>query len=134
LAPGAKLSRQTNIGWLGALMFGSKKTQLLSSGAQALAVITDVSHAKVAGITIARNYNYKLDLTLMVRPDDGAYFEAHVADYFSQYAQPSVGDQLRVRYDPQDHSCVEIDTAAIAAEPNVLAIDLASAAVETPVA
>ena len=97
-------------------MFGSKKTQLLSDGAQALAVITDVSYAKVAGMTIARNYNYKLDLTLMVRPDDGAYFEAHVADYFSQYAQPSVGDQLRVRYDPQDHSRVEIDSAAIAAD------------------
>jgi hypothetical protein len=101
---------------LGALMFGSKKTQLLSGGAQALAVITDVSYAKVAGMTIARNYNYKLDLTLMVRPDEGAYFEAHVADYFSQYAQPSVGDQLRVRYDPQDHSRVEIDTTAIAAD------------------
>ena len=97
-------------------MFGPKKTQLLSDGAQALAVITEVSYAKVAGMTIARNYNYKLDLTLMVRPDDGAYFEAHVADYFSQYAQPSVGDQLRVRYDPHDHSRVEIDTAAIAAD------------------
>jgi hypothetical protein len=89
-------------------MFGSKKTQPLSGGAQALAVITDVSYAKEAGMTIARNYNYKLDLTLMVRPADGAFFEAHVSDYFSQYAKPSVGDQLTVRYDPQDHSCVEI--------------------------
>jgi hypothetical protein len=96
-------------------MFGSKKTQLLSDGAQALAVITDVSYAKVAGMTIARNYNYKLDLTLMVRPDDGPYFEAHVSDYFSQYAQPSVGDQLRVRYDPEDHSRIEIDNAAVEA-------------------
>jgi hypothetical protein len=97
-------------------MFGSKKKHILGDGAQAMAVVTDVNYAKVAGMTVASNYNYKLDLTLMVRPDDGAAFEAHVSGYFSQYAQPSVGDQFWVRYDPKDRSRVEIDEARIAAD------------------
>ncbi len=51
-------------------MLGSKKKHILTEGAEAMAVVTDVNYAKVAGMTIARNYNYKLDLTLMVRPDN----------------------------------------------------------------
>jgi hypothetical protein len=98
-------------------MFGSKKKHILDDGAQALAVVTNVDYAKVlGGMTVARNYNYKLDLALMVRPDNDAPFEAHVQGYFSQFAQPSVGDQMWVRYDPDDHTNVEIDTAKIAAD------------------
>jgi hypothetical protein len=97
-------------------MFGSKKTRILADGEKALAIVTAVDYAKVAGMTIARNYNYKLDLTLMVRPDDEAPFEAHVADYFSQYSQPSVGAQFWVRYDPEDRTHVEIDTAQVNAD------------------
>jgi hypothetical protein len=89
---------------------------MLSDGAQALAVVTDVNYAKVAGMAVASNYNYKLALTLMVRPDNEAPFEARVAGYFSQYAQPSVGEQFWVRYDAHDHSRVMIDTARIAAD------------------
>lgn len=96
-------------------MLGSKKKHILTEGAQAMAVVTAVNYAKVAGMTIARNYNYKLDLTLMVRPDNDTAFESHVSDYFSQYSQPSIGDQFWVRYDPDDKSKVEIDTAKIAA-------------------
>jgi hypothetical protein len=96
-------------------MFGSKKKNLMTHGASAIGVVTNVEYAKVAGMTVARNYNYKLDLTLMVRPDDGAPFEGHVSGYFAQFSQPSVGDQFWVRYDPDDHSKVEIDTAKIAA-------------------
>jgi hypothetical protein len=98
-------------------MFGSKKKHILTEGAQALAVVTKVDYATVlGGMTVARDYNYKLDLTLMVRPDNEAPFEAHVQGYFSQFAQPSVGDQLYVRYNPDDHEHVEIDTAKIAAD------------------
>jgi hypothetical protein len=96
-------------------MFGSKKKNILTQGASAIGVVTDVEYAKVAGMTVAQNYNYKLDLTLMVRPDNQAPFEAHVKGYFAQFSQPSVGDQFWVRYDPEDHSKVEIDTAKIAA-------------------
>lgn len=108
-------------------MFGSKKKQLMTQGASAIGVVTNVDYAKVAGMTVARNDNYKLDLTVMVRPDNEAPFEAHVQGYFAQFSQPSVGDQFWVRYDPQDHSKVEIDTAKIAAanaaaEANVAAM------------
>jgi hypothetical protein len=95
-------------------MFGNKK-HILTDGAQAIAVVTDVGYAKVMGMAVARNYNYKLELTLMVRPDNDTPFEAHVTGYFAQFSQPSVGDQFWVRYDPQDHSKVEIDTEKIAA-------------------
>ena len=98
-------------------MLGSKKRHVLTDGAQAIAVVTNVEYAKVlGGMTVARNYNYKLDLTLMVRPDNEAPFEAHVSGYFAQFSQPSVGDQFWVRYDPQDHKTVEIDTDKIAAD------------------
>lgn len=96
-------------------MFGNKKN-VLSQGAQAIAVVTNVEYAKVMGMTVARNYNYKLELTLMVRPDNEAPFEAHVSGYFAQFSQPSVGDQFWVRYDPQDHTKIEIDTDKIAAD------------------
>ena len=95
-------------------MLGSKKKSVLKDGAQALAVVTEVNYAKVAGMTIARNYNYKLDLTLMVRPENETAFEAHVSSYFSQFAQPNVGDEFWVRYEADDHKQVEIDTSKIA--------------------
>jgi hypothetical protein len=98
-------------------MFGSKKRDILTDGAPALAVVTNVEYAKVlGGMTVAKNYNYKLELTLMVRPDNASPFEAHTSGYFSQFAQPSVGDQFWVRYDPRDQTHVEIDTARIAAD------------------
>lgn len=97
-------------------MLGSKKRHILKDGVQALAVVTNVDYAKVAGMVQARNDDYKLDVTLMVRPDDGAPFEAHVSRYFARFAQPSVGDQMWVRYDPQNPSKVEIDEARIAAD------------------
>jgi hypothetical protein len=98
-------------------MFGSKKRHIQTQGTQAMAVITTVEYAKVLGtMTVARNYNYKLDLTLMVRPDDEAPFEAHLSGYFAQFSQPGIGDQLYVRYDPKDHSRVEIDEQRIAAD------------------
>jgi hypothetical protein len=75
-----------------------------------------VNYAKVAGMAVASNYNYKLAVTLMVRPDDEAPFEARISAYFSQYSQPKVGEQFWVRYDPQNRSKVEIDTARIAAD------------------
>lgn len=96
-------------------MLGMKKRNTLTEGAQANAVVTNVEYAKVMGMAVARNYNYKLELTLMVRPDDEAPFEAHVSGYFAQFSQPSVGDQFWVRYDPQDHSNVVIDEQRIAA-------------------
>lgn len=40
-------------------MFGSRKRHLLSDGAPAVAVLTDVSYAKLAGIAVASNSNYK---------------------------------------------------------------------------
>jgi hypothetical protein len=97
-------------------MFGLKKRHILSDGEQAVAVVTDVNYAKVAGMAVASNYNYKLALTLMVRPDHEAPFEARVSGYFSQYAQPSVGEQFWVRYDPHDRSKVVIDRARIASD------------------
>ena len=97
-------------------MLGSKKRHLMTDGAQAIAVVTDVGYASVMGMNVARNYNYKLELTLMVRPDNEAPFEARVSGYFAQFSQPTVGDQFWVRYDPQDHGKVEIDTDKIAAD------------------
>jgi hypothetical protein len=96
-------------------MFGSKKRHILTDGVSANAVITKVQYAKVmGGMTIQRNDQYKLELTVMVRPDDGAPFQSAVSAYFTQYSQPSVGDQLWVRYDPSEPTHVEIDTARIA--------------------
>ena len=97
-------------------MLGFGKKHVLTEGTQAMAVVTSVDYAHVLGLDIARNYNYKLDLTLMVRPENDTPFEARIAGYFSQFAQPSVGDQLWVRYDPDDKSHVEIDEARIAAD------------------
>ncbi len=93
-----------------------------------MAVVTSVDYAKVAGMTIARNWNYKLDVTLMVRPDNETPFEAHVSEYFSQYAQPSIGDQLWVRYNPDEHSHVAIDTDRIAADNAAAEASVAAAA------
>ena len=109
-------------------MLGSKKRHLATEGAQALAVVTDVNYAKVMGMTVARNYNYKLDVTLMVRPDNEAPFEAHVSGYFAQFAQPSVGDQMYVRYDPNDLTQVEIDEARISADNAAAEANAAAAA------
>jgi hypothetical protein len=96
-------------------MLGSKKRHILTEGAQAIGVVTNVGYAKLfGGMTIQQNDQYKLELTLMVRPDDATPFEAKVAGYFAQYAQPSTGDQFWVRYDPSDKSRIEIDTAKIA--------------------
>ena len=110
-------------------MFGPKKRHILTDGEQALAVVTNVEYAKVlGGMTVARNYNYKLDVALMVRPDNGAPFEAQVSAYFSTYAQPSVGDQLWVRYDPEDLTHVEIDQAKIDADNAAAQASVAEAA------
>jgi len=96
-------------------MLGSKKRQVLTDGSSAMAVTTHVEYAKVlGGMTVQRNDQYKLQLTVMVRPENDAPFEAKVSGYFPQYAQPSTGDQFWVRYDPSDHSKIEIDTARIA--------------------
>jgi hypothetical protein len=97
-------------------MFGGKKKQILTEGTQALAVVTDVSYAKVAGMTIAQNYNYKLKLTLLVKPEGEQPFEASYSDYFPQYAQPQVGTEFWVRFDPADHTKVELDVAQVAAD------------------
>jgi hypothetical protein len=114
-------------------MLGSKKRQILTDGAQAVAVVTDVEYAKVLGtMTIARNYNYKLDLTLMVRPDNAAPFEAHIKGYFPQFGQPSVGDQLYVRYDPKDPTLVEIDEQRIEADNAAAQADVVAAAASAP--
>jgi hypothetical protein len=97
-------------------MFGGNKRHILAEGTQALAVVTDVNYAKVAGMTVAQNYNYKLKLTLMVKPEGEAPFEAFYSDYFPQFAQPQVGTEYWVRYDPADHTKVELDLAQIAAD------------------
>jgi hypothetical protein len=111
-------------------MFSGSKKKLLTEGAQAYAVVTKVGYAKVlGGMTIARNYNYKLDLVLQVCPENAAPFEAHVEGYFSQFAQPSVGDQFWVRYDPDDTTRVEIDEARIAADNAAAEAQVAAAAV-----
>jgi hypothetical protein len=108
-------------------VFGSKK-RVLSEGTQSIAVVTHVDYAKVLGMTQARNYNYKLDLTLMVRPENDAPFEAHVQGYFSQYSQPSVGDQFWVRYSPDDKTKVEIDEKQIASDNAAYEAQAAAAA------
>lgn len=97
-------------------MLGFGKKRILTEGHQAIAVVTHVDYAHVLGMNISSNYNYKLDVTLMVRPENDTPFEAHVAGYFPPFGQPSVGDQLRVRYDPADKSHVLIDDAKIASD------------------
>jgi hypothetical protein len=120
-------------------VLGSKKKKhILAEGAQAMAVVTKVDYAKVlGGMTIQRNDNYKLELTLMVRPDNGTPFEASVSAYFTQFSQPSIGDQFWVRYDPEDQTRVEIDTAKIAADNaavEALAAEAAASAVPADLA
>ena len=112
----------------GALMLGGSKKKLLTEGAQAIAAVTKVDYATTLGMNVARNYNYKLDLTMLVRPEDAAPFEVHVKDYFSQFSQPSVGDQFWVRYDPADTSRVEIDQARINADNAAAEASVAAAA------
>src|ERR1700743_1054710 len=96
-------------------MFGSKR-RTLREGVEAMAVVTHVEFATVLGMAEKRNFDDKLDLTLMVRPDAGAPFEAHVKGYFPPYNQPGVGAQLWVLYDPQNTSQVVIDEQRLAAE------------------
>lgn len=99
-------------------MFGSNKRHVLAEGKQALAVVIDVDYAKVLGMTQQRstgaNYSAKLKLTLMVRPEGEAPFEAFYSDYFPDYARPDVGAEFWVRYDPAEPQKIELDLAQIA--------------------
>jgi hypothetical protein len=108
-------------------MLGSKR-RTLSDGVEAMAVVTHVTYATVLGMAEKRNFEDKLDLTLMVRPDAEAPFEAHVKAYFAPYNQPTVGDQFWVRYDPNNKKHVVIDQQRIAAENRAYEAQVAAAA------
>jgi hypothetical protein len=114
-------------------VFGSKKRKLLQDGQQAMAVVTNVDYAKVlGGMTVQRNDQYKLELTMMVRPENAAAFEAKISAYFPQFSQPSVGSQFWVRYDPADPTQMEIDTAKIAADNAAFETQAAAMAASAP--
>ena len=110
-------------------MFGSSKKRIRSEGKQALAVVTDVDYATVAGMTIATNDNKKLKLALMVRPEGEAPFAATYAGYFPQYAQPQIGAEFWVRYDPSDPGKVELDLEQIARDNAAFEAQVAAQAV-----
>ncbi len=110
-------------------MFGSNKKQIRAEGTQALAVVTDVEYATVAGMTVARNDNKKLKLTLMVRPEEEAPFAATYSDYFPQYAQPQLGAELWVRYDRSDPTKVELDIEQMAKDNSAYEAQIAAQAV-----
>ena len=89
----------------GQLLFGKKK-DILSSGAQARALITRVDDT---GMTI--NNNPRVKLTLQVQPEGDVPFEVTKKMTVSRLSIPAVGTSIWVRYDATDKSRVEIDQA-----------------------
>jgi hypothetical protein len=86
-------------------LFGKKK-DILSSGAQARALITRVADT---GMTI--NNNPRVKLTLQVQPEGDVPFEVTKKLTVSRLSIPAVGTAIWVRYDVADKSKVEIDQA-----------------------
>jgi hypothetical protein len=86
-------------------LFGKKK-DILSSGAQARALITRVDDT---GMTI--NNNPRVKLTLQVQPEGDVPFEVTKKLTVSRLSIPAVGSSIWVRYDVADKSKVEIDQA-----------------------
>jgi hypothetical protein len=92
-----------------ALFGGRKRKQRLEeAGVNAPAAVVSVHDT---GMTV--NNNPRIGLTLQVIPPDGsAPFEVSKKLTVSRVAIPRAGDQLAVRYDPDDHDNFEIGAAS----------------------
>ncbi len=91
-------------------MFGRGK-KIRENGAEAKAVVLD---NKMGGRTNnAGERHWKVQLR--VQFDDGTTTETECSIWCKVGGQPSAGEILPVRYDPDDHSKVEVDVTAMRA-------------------
>ncbi len=89
-------------------MFGRDK-KIRESGAEAKAVVLDT---KMGGRTNNRGERH-WKVQLRVQFDDGTTTEAQCSMWCKIGGSPSAGRILPVRYDPDDHSKVEVDVEAM---------------------
>ena len=95
-------------------LFGISKDdkKILETGVEALAEILQV---KETGVTVNQT-NYKVNLTLKVKPTFSAPFEVKASQLFQRLQLPNVGDVLKVKYDPKNLTKVVILTEADVAD------------------
>ena len=87
-------------------MFGSKKKKILMNGVSARATIN-----RIEGTGVIVNGKPRVKLALTVHPDGQLPFDVEKAMTASPWAMPQIGQQIWVKYDPDDTSRVEIDQA-----------------------
>jgi Short C-terminal domain len=96
-------------------MFG--KGKLLREGAEIDGVVADVSTHMVAAYgatshgTVGNNYRVKVRVSF----EDGSTAETSAGLHLDEVGLLNKGDAVPVRYDPADHSKVEIDVPALKA-------------------
>ena len=78
-------------------MTSGKTKWLIHNGRDAEATILSM---KDTGLTV--NYSPYVSFRLRVTPTDAAPFEAGLRAFVSRIAIPSVGDTVRVKYDPEN--------------------------------
>ncbi|MFN8110667.1 MAG: SHOCT domain-containing protein [Thermoleophilia bacterium] len=93
-------------------LFGRAK-DLDESGVPAVAEVLSADRSSIAitrgNDAVVGNTTIRWTLHLLVRPADGEPFEATVKAQLPQLEVPRRGSRVSVRYDPSDHSRVELD-------------------------
>ena len=109
------------------MLFGKHK--LMREGARAEAVVTAArqygGHTAGASEAAGRTLPVGYHVTLRVRFDDGSTVE--VARKADLYGRVTEGDILPVRYDPEDHSKIEVDEPALRAQSDAADAERAQA-------
>src|SRR6476661_2394887 len=106
-------------------MFGRGK-RILESGAQTKAVVLETDMSGRSNRRAERLWKVKL----RVQFNDGSTAEADCSMWAKPLSGPAVGGILPVRYDPDDHSKVEVDVAARGASQDAARKDLEANLIE----
>ncbi len=89
-------------------LFGPSRQDVLEEGRQAMATVRGVENT---GALV--NGNPRVKLTLDVQPMGGAAFTVEKKTILPAESVPMVGQQIPVRFLPEDHDRCEIDRAAM---------------------
>ena len=73
-----------------------KRNELIKSGKKAIAEIT-----RVEDTNVTLNYNPKVNIYIIVKPDDEDEFDAVVTMFVSKVNIPRKGDDVNVYYNPK---------------------------------